>query len=177
MLQGLDVEPTAEGMAFGSAIDRIIGSNQAEGRTVTGAPEANLDEGGVTDYVLAGRERRYQPNVLPASQRPIRFSTDEQVVGLTLAQTGELPAGAVVAIGGAEDVFPTEVYSKLTTDLGTWAKRYMPEARIVLNLEQFAPSACIRWMLLRGGYYTLSLLGTCLPSSTKVGIRKRRWRC
>lgn len=139
MLQGLDVEPTAEGMAFGSAIDRIIGSNQAEGRTVAGDPETNLDEGGVTDYVLAGRERRYQPNVLPASQRPIRFSTDEQVVGLTLAQTGELPAGAVVAIGGTEDVFPTEVYSKLTTDLGTWAKRYMPEARIVLNLEQFAP--------------------------------------
>lgn len=139
MLQGLDVEPTAEGMAFGAAIDRIIGSNQAEGRTVAGDPEANLDEGGVTDYVLAGRERRYQPNVLPASQRPIRFSTDESVLGLTLAQTGELPAGAVVAIGGTEDVFPTEVYSKLTTDLGTWAKRYMPEARIVLNLEQFAP--------------------------------------
>ena len=139
MLQGLDVEPTAEGMAFGSAIDRIIGTNQVEGRTVAGDPETNLDEGGVTDYVLAGRERRYQPNVLPASQRPIRFSTDEQVVGLTLAQTGELPAGAVVAIGGTEDVFPTEVYSKLTTDLGTWAKRYMPEARIVLNLEQFAP--------------------------------------
>lgn len=139
MAQGLDVEPTEEGKVFGAVLDRIIGSNQAEGRTIAGEEELSQDEGGVTEYVLEGRQRRYQPNVLPASQRPIRFSTDEEVLGLTLAQTGDLPAGAVVAIGGTEDTFPTEVYSKLTADLGAWVQRYMPEARIVLNLEQFAP--------------------------------------
>ena len=138
--EGLNIEPNADGLSFGAKIDSIIGSNQAEGRTIAGEPEAaSTDEGGVSDYVLAGRERRYQPNALPASQRPIRFSSDENVVGLTLAQTGELPQGSVVAVGGTEDVFPTEVYAKVTADLTEWVKKYMPEARIVLNLEQFAP--------------------------------------
>ena len=135
---GIKVEPTQEGRLFGSYLDGLVGSNQKEGRTVAGEPEQQ-DEGGVTPYVEAGREQRYSPNELPPSQRPIRFSTDENVIGLTLEQAGDPPPGTVSAFGGNEDLFPTPVFSRLVADLGEWVQKYLPEGRILLNLEQFAP--------------------------------------
>lgn len=136
---GVATPGTPEAQAFGAQITEILARNRAAGITVVSEVEENLDEGGVTPGVVEGRARRYDPSELDAGDRPIRFIRDEKAVGLTLNQVGDLPAGAVAAIGGNESNFPTPVYSKLTEDLTDWVAKYMPEARIILNLEQFAP--------------------------------------
>lgn len=132
---GLDAAPTPEGVSYG---ERIRGVLEANGLG-KGAPELvgeALDEGGMTQGVLERRERTRDVNALPFDLRPITLSTDSAVLGLNLQQTGELPAGAIVANGYNPELFPEEVYANVIKDLQAWTLKYMPEARIILNLEQ-----------------------------------------
>jgi len=130
--QGLQVELTPEQVVFGEKLDRAF------------SPEVFKDEGGISAAVAAARSERFVEETLPFSKRPIAFagSNNQHVLGLTLEQIGEkgLSEGAVLAVRGdaGEEIFPDAVYSKLTEDLDTWRKKYIPDARIVMNLTQFA---------------------------------------
>ena len=133
---GLSVEATPEGVSYGESLRRALspmGLGQG-GETLTGDQE---DTSGMTEAVLARRARTAESMAAPIDLKPITASgKDESVLGLTLQQTGELPAGTVVAVGQNDDLFPMEVYTPLVKSLQGWVDKYMPEARIVLNLEQ-----------------------------------------
>lgn len=141
MRNGLPVGATEEGKAYGAALDAQAGVLQRAGLTLSGEElPANPDEGGVSEFVQRGRQNRYDPSFLPMSQRQITFSaTDEDILGLTLEQVGELPAGSVTAVGGKAENFPAAVFQPAIQSLHEWVQKYMPDARIVLNLEQFDP--------------------------------------
>lgn len=138
-LQGaLDgVETTPEGVRYGETLRNVLGQvGLGQGRTAV-EEEAASEIGGMTAEVLARREETAESDLLPIDLRRIVGSTtDEKVLGLTLQQTGELPAGAVVMLEGNEDLFPSEVMKPVLDTLGEWVKKVMPDARIVLNQEQ-----------------------------------------
>lgn len=104
--------------------------------------EAAPDEGQVSEIVQANRAYRramYEPSDIPTAQKPILYSTDPRVEGLTLEQAGELQPGTIAVIRDDDqaDVFPGEPYGLLMQDMKAWMKKYAPQARIILNLEQF----------------------------------------
>lgn len=104
--------------------------------------EAAPDEGQVSETVQANRAYRramYEPSDIPTAQKPILYSTDPRVEGLTLEQAGELQPGTIAVIRDDDqaDVFPGEPYGLLMQDMKGWMKKYAPQARILLNLEQF----------------------------------------
>ena len=104
--------------------------------------EAAPDEGQVSETVQANRAYRramYEPSDIPTAQKPILYSTDPRVEGLTLEQAGELQPGTIAVIRDDDqaDVFPGEPYGLLMQDMKAWMKKYAPQARILLNLEQF----------------------------------------
>lgn len=104
--------------------------------------EASPDEGQVSDIVQANRAYRramYEPSDIPTAQKPILYSTDSRVEGLTLEQAGELQPGTITVLREDDqaEVFPGEPYSLLMQDMKSWMKKYAPQARIILNLEQF----------------------------------------
>ena len=135
--EGLDVAPSEEGKVFGQLLDETVGVLDALDITTQGEKP---DVGGVSPEVAARRLREWEDARVPFSMRPITFSgTDERVLGLTLEQTGELTPGTVVAVGGTEDSHPRVVYQKLVESLQAWTAKYMPNARVVLNLAQFNP--------------------------------------
>ena len=132
---GLDAAPTPEGAAYGEQLRNALERNGLG----QGAPEIvseAADEGGMTPAVLERRKRTAEVNALPFDLRPITGSTDGAVLGLNLQQTGELPAGAVVMVGENQELFPNEVYVPMLDSLAVWVGKYMPNARVVLNLEQ-----------------------------------------
>ena len=132
---GLDAAPTPEGTAYGERIRNALEQNGLG----QGAPEIAseaADEGGMTPAVMERRKRTAEINALPFDLRPVSGSTDGAVLGLNLQQTGELPAGAVVMVGENQELFPQEVYVPMLDSLATWVQKYMPNARVILNLEQ-----------------------------------------
>lgn len=130
---GLVVEPTAEGASYGEQLRGMLaGMGLGQGHQT---PMEDL--AGMTPEVLERRARTAEIAKNPIDLQPITISgTDQGVLGLTLRQTGELPKGTVVAVGENEDLFPAEVYAPLVQSLQEWVAKYMPEAKIVLNLEQ-----------------------------------------
>ena len=131
LANGLDVEATPEGVSYGESLRAALAPM---GLGQGSAPQEDVS--GMTGEVLARRERTATESK-PIDLTPISASgKDESVLGLTLQQTGELPAGTVVAVGRNDDLFPMEVYTPLVKSLQGWVDKYMPEARIVLNLEQ-----------------------------------------
>jgi len=131
LANGLDVEATPEGVSYGESLRAALAPM---GLGQGSAPQEDVS--GMTEEVLARRERTATESK-PIDLMPISASgKDESVLGLTLQQTGELPAGTVVAVGRNDDLFPMEVYTPLVKSLQGWVDKYMPEARIVLNLEQ-----------------------------------------
>lgn len=132
---GLDAAPTPEGAAYGEQLRNALERNGLG----QGAPEVvseAADEGGMTPAVLERRKRTAEVNALPFDLRPITGSTDGAVLGLNLQQTGELPTGAVVMVGENQELFPQEMYVPMLDSLAAWVGKYMPNARVILNLEQ-----------------------------------------
>jgi hypothetical protein len=132
---GLDAAPTPEGLAYGERVRMALERNGLG----QGAPELvseAADEGGMTPEVLERRKRTAEVNALPFDLRPITGSTDGAVLGLNLQQVGELPASAVVMIGENQELFPKEVYVPMLDSIAAWVQKYMPNARVILNLEQ-----------------------------------------
>jgi hypothetical protein len=110
------------------------------------APEpapAVADEGWVSDLVQKNRAKRreiFPPSEIPPENWQITIATtDERVVGLTPAQVGAPPPGAVYAIRapGQEENFPTQQYTLLAQDLTDWLQKYAPDTGLILNLNQF----------------------------------------
>lgn len=130
---GLAVEPTAEGASYGEQLRGMLaGMGLGQGHQTP-----MEDIAGMTPEVLERRARTAEIAKNPIDLQPITISgTDQGVLGLTLRQTGELPKGTVIAVGENEDLFPAEVYAPLVQSLQEWVAKYMPEAKIVLNLEQ-----------------------------------------
>lgn len=133
---GLNVEATPEGVSYGEALRAAL---EPAG---LGQGQAPLeDTGGMTEGVLARREETAGESQ-PIDLMPIvAGGRDESVLGMTLQQTGELSPGTVVAVGSNPDLFPMEVYTPLVKSLQGWVDKYMPTARIVLNLEQLPGGA------------------------------------
>lgn len=131
LANGLDVAATPEGVSYGESLRAaLVPMGLGQGS----APQEDVS--GMTEEVLARRERTATESK-PIDLLPISASgRDESVLGLTLQQTGELRPGTVVAVGRNEDLFPMEVYTRLVKSLQAWVDKYMPEARIILNLEQ-----------------------------------------
>lgn len=110
------------------------------------APEpepAAPDQGWVSDEVQKGREKRLEmfppSEVAPENWQIVTAPSDERIVGLTPAQVGAPPPGAVYAIRapGQEENFPTQQYTLLAQDLTDWLQKYAPDTGLVLNLNQF----------------------------------------
>jgi hypothetical protein len=132
---GLDAAPTPEGQAYGEQVRNALERNGLG----KGAPEIvgeAADEGGMTPEVMERRKRTAEVNELPFDLRPITGSTDGAVLGLNLQQVGEVQAGAVVMIGENQELFPKEVYVPMLDSIAAWVQKYMPNARVILNLEQ-----------------------------------------
>ena len=132
---GLDAAATPEGVAYGERIRNALEQNGLGQGAAEIVSEA-ADEGGMTPAVMERRKRTAEINALPFDLRPVSGSTDGAVLGLNLQQTGELPAGAVVMVGENPELFPQEVYVPMLDSLATWVQKYMPNARVILNLEQ-----------------------------------------
>lgn len=133
LANGLDVAATPEGVSYGESLRAALAPM---GLGQGSAPQEDVS--GMTEEVLARRERTATESK-PIDLLPISASgRDDSVLGLTLQQTGELQPGTVVAVGRNEDLFPMEVYTRLVKSLQAWVDKYMPEARIILNLEQLS---------------------------------------
>lgn len=133
LANGLDVAATPEGVSYGESLRAALAPM---GLGQGNAPQEDVS--GMTEEVLARRERTATESK-PIDLLPISASgRDDSVLGLTLQQTGELRPGTVVAVGRNEDLFPMEVYTRLVKSLQAWVDKYMPEARIILNLEQLS---------------------------------------
>lgn len=133
LANGLDVAATPEGVSYGESLRAALAP---KGPRQGDAPQEDVS--GMTEEVLARRERTATESK-PIDLLPITASgRDESVLGLTLQQTGELQPGTVVAVGKNDELFPMEVYTRLVKSLQAWVDKYMPEARIVLNLEQLS---------------------------------------
>lgn len=133
LANGLDVAATPEGVSYGESLRAALAPM---GLGQGNAPQEDVS--GMTEEVLARRERTATESK-PIDLLPISASgRDDSVLGLTLQQTGELQPGTVVAVGRNEDLFPMEVYTRLVKSLQAWVDKYMPEARIILNLEQLS---------------------------------------
>jgi hypothetical protein len=127
-----DIPVVAEASPFYASLNSMTHPEQ----------EASPDEGQVSDIVQANRAYRravYEPSDIPTAQKPILYSTDPRVEGLTLEQAGELQPGTIAVLRDDDqaEVFPGEPYSLLMQDMKSWMKKYAPQARIILNLEQF----------------------------------------
>lgn len=135
LAEGLPVEPSPEGVAYGAGLRGLL---EAHGLGHSPVEAPLPDEGGMTEVVNARRERTRERNLLPFDQRPISASTDGNVIGLTLQQVGEVAPGFVGAIGQNEQLFPGEVIQPIVESLKIWVDKYMPDAKMLLNLEQLS---------------------------------------
>lgn len=136
IVNGLDVPGTPEAQAFGKQLGETASVLQEQGITI---PDERQDEGGITPEVAQRRAERYAPNSLPMNQRPITWSSDERMVGLTFDQIGEPAPGTLHVVGNFNEHFPAEVFTKLAEDLQSFMRKHLPQGRVILNLEQFAP--------------------------------------
>ena len=136
IVNGLDVPGTPEAQAFGKQLGETASVLQEQGITI---PDERQDEGGITPEVAQRRAERYAPNSLPMNQRPITWSSDERMVGLTFDQIGEPAPGTLHVVGNFNEHFPAEVFTKVAEDLQSFMRKHLPQGRVILNLEQFAP--------------------------------------
>lgn len=139
-------EPTGETNSYADALNTASrGSPGQQAINVDLLDDLNLDTGGNMSREVLERKARTEAEyaqLLPLADRPIQavagFGNEQQVEGLTIRQLGEIPAGAVVATQGSQKAFPTDALQPVMASLNEWVQKYMPNAKIVLNLEQLA---------------------------------------
>lgn len=140
MAGGLDVPATDAAIRYGLELTEGLGQGMleadllGENDTVAGL----RDSGGVSKLVQARRAE--DPNLvsIPTALRPIVGAADGRVLGLTLGQTGIQPAGSVVVVGELNENFPAHVVEPLRQLYEEFVTKYMPEARVVIDLARLA---------------------------------------
>lgn len=137
---GLDVPATDAAIRYGLELTEGLGQGMLEedllGENAT--VEGLRDSGGVSALVQARRAE--DPNLvsIPTALRPIVGAADGRVLGLTLGQTGMQPAGSVVVVGELNENFPAHVVEPLRQLYEEFVVKYMPEARVVIDLARLA---------------------------------------
>lgn len=152
MAKGLDVPATDAAIKYGLELTEGLGQ---------GALEENLlgeqdtldglrDSGGVSALVQARRAE--DPNLvsIPTALRPIVGASDGRVIGLTLGQTGIQPKGSVVVVGELNENFPAQIVEPLRKLYEEFTTKYMPEARVIIDLARLSKDDFGRHQLVVG---------------------------
>lgn len=137
---GLDVPATDAAIRYGLELTEGLGQGMLEEDLLgeNDTIEGLRDSGGVSALVQARRAE--DPNLvsIPTALRPIVGAADGRVLGLTLGQTGIQPAGSVVVVGELNENFPAHVVEPLRQLYEEFVVKYMPEARVVIDLARLA---------------------------------------
>lgn len=139
----VNVAGTPEAQAFGASLDRLnagIAAHQAEveaeGRAVYPDIGGSMSPEVVARKAATAEEEADKRDI---ADKPISYTTGESDVnGLSLRQTGIPGKGSVTAVGGSPRFTPIETVQTIADTLHQFMQKYMPNARIIMNLDQTA---------------------------------------
>jgi len=136
---GLDVTAPKEGQLYASEMARDLGQGFAP--TLDEGLRQLADEGGVSPAVQVRRMLDENLSSVPTHLKPIVYSSDQRALGLNLEQTGAPSLNSVTVVGKEGENYPAEIITPLAQMYEQWVQKYLPNARVVIDLARLPEDA------------------------------------
>lgn len=136
---GLDVAPTPAGKQYAAEMAFFL--NQGDSQQLDARTQELADEGGVSAAVQVRRMLDENLSSVPTHQKPIVYSSDQRALGLNLEQTGAPSLNSVTVVGKEGENYPAEIITPLAQMYEQWVQKYLPNARVVIDLARLPNDA------------------------------------
>jgi len=136
---GLDVAPTPAGKKYASEMAFFLG--QGDSQQLDTRTQELADEGGVSAAVQVRRMLDENLSSVPTHLKPIVYSADQRALGLNLEQTGAPSLNSVTVVGKEGENYPSEIITPLAQMYEQWVQKYLPNARVVIDLARLPDDA------------------------------------